>query len=83
MVISAASAAASRLSSVEVLCSAVDFAGVSQLQQLHGPLDVGQSPAPQLGVRFRVGAARQPLGVDACLHPPDLEDRLGDTPPEG
>ena len=33
------------------------------LQQLHGPLHVGQAPATELEVRRRVGPARQPLGV--------------------
>ena len=49
-------------------------AGVPHLQQLHGPLDVGEPAAAELEVGVRVGAARQPLVVDARLDPADLHD---------
>ncbi len=71
---------ASSVSSVDVLCSAGILCGVPQLQQLHRPLDVGESAAAQLGVRVRVGAAGQPLGVDPGLDPADLLHRLGRYP---
>ena len=45
---------------------------VLQLQQLDGPLDVGEPAAAELGVQGRVGAARQPLGLDPRLDPADL-----------
>ena len=48
---------------------------VPQLQQLHGPLDVDQPAAAELGVRGRVGAAGQPLGVHPRLEPADLGGR--------
>jgi hypothetical protein len=53
------------------------LAGVLQLQQLGGPLDVGQPAAAQLGVRGRVRAPRQPLPLDSGLDPADLGDLLG------
>ncbi|CPZ76720.1 Uncharacterised protein [Mycobacteroides abscessus] len=54
--------------------------GVAQLQQLHGPLHVGQPAAPQLGVGVRVRTPWQPLGIDPRLDPADLAHRvLGDT----
>ena len=54
-----------------------DLVRVPQLQQLHGPFDVGQSPAAQLGVRVGVGAARQPLGLDAGFDAANLPHHLG------
>ena len=44
---------------------------VAELQELHGPLDVGQRPASELQVELRVLARRDPLPLDAGLHPPD------------
>ena len=61
-------------SSVRVVRSPGHRAGVLQLQQLHRPLDVGQPAAAELEVGGRVGAARQPLVVDAGLDPADLAD---------
>ena len=55
-------------------CAALDAAGVPHLEQLHGPLDVGEPAAAELEVGGRVGAARQPLGVDARLDPAHLDD---------
>jgi hypothetical protein len=46
--------------------------GVLELEQLHGPLDVGEPPSTQLEVRMGVGAARQPLGLDPRLERADL-----------
>src|SRR3954468_13390931 len=46
--------------------------GVLELQQLDGPLDVGQPAAAQLRVRRRVRAARQPLALHPRLDPADL-----------
>ena len=50
---------------------------VLELQQLDGPLDVGESAAAELGVGGRIRSARQPLGVDTCLDSTDLLDRVG------
>ena len=47
--------------------------GVLQLQQLNGPLDVGQPAAAELGVRGPVGGPRQPFGVHPRLDPADLD----------
>ncbi len=47
---------------------------MAHLQQLHGPLDVGQPAAAELEVGGRIGAARQPLVVDAGLDPAYLGD---------
>ena len=49
-----------------------DRRAVPQLEQLDRPLDVGQPAGPELGVPVRVGAARQPLGLDPRLEPADL-----------
>ena len=54
--------------------------GVLQLQQLDGPLDVGEAAAAELGVGGRVGAARQPLPLHPRLDPADLGDLLGGQP---
>ena len=47
---------------------------VPHLEQLDGPLDVGEPAAAELEVGVAVGAAGQPLGVDAGLDPADLDD---------
>ena len=66
-----------------MLCSAGTSCGVPQLQQLHGPFDVGQATAAQFGVGGRIGAARQPFGVDAGLDAADLAHRLLRHPAAG
>ena len=50
------------------------LSGVPELEELDRPLDVGESAAAELEVGVRVGAARQPLAVDARLDPLDLGD---------
>ena len=71
---SSASAAAASAGSVCGVRSPSTCAGVPHLQQLDRPLDVGQSPATELEVGLPVGAARQPLVVDARLDPAYLDD---------
>ena len=45
---------------------------VSELEQLHRELDVGQRAAAELEVELRVVAGRDPLLLDAHLHAPHL-----------
>ena len=78
-----ASTAASSASSVRVVRSPGTAPGVLHLQQLDGPLDVGEPAAAQLEVRRRVGPARQPLVVDAGLDPPHLAHVVLADPPGG
>ena len=40
-----------------------------ELEQLHGPLDVGERAPPELEVELRVLAGGDPLALDAGLHP--------------
>jgi len=57
-----------------------DLRGVLQLEQLGGPLHVGEAAAAQLRVGGRVGAAREALAVDAGLEAADLVDLVaGET----
>ena len=58
-------------------------AGVLHLEQLDGPLDVGEPAAAELEVGVRVGAARQPLVVDARLDPAHLDDVVVAEPVRG
>ena len=51
-------------------------AAVLQLQQLDGPLHVGQAARAELEVQGAVGAARDALGLDPRLDPADLAHRL-------
>ena len=38
---------------------------MSQLEQLHGPLDVRKAAATELGVQRRIGATRQKINLEA------------------
>src|SRR5215208_8209253 len=46
--------------------------GMLQLQELHGPFHVGNATGTEFGVLGRVGAARQPFGLNASLELTDL-----------
>ena len=55
-------------------------AGVPELEELDGPLDVGEAAAAELEVGVRVGAPRQPLAFHPSLDPLDLRHvRLRDA----
>ena len=57
-----------------------DLVRVLELDELEGPLDIGEAAPAQLGVRAGIRAAWQPFGVHSGLDPPDLQDLFPGRP---